>query len=253
MDAAIEYALWFVNNAAVGGNVCVFQNVDDVTVSGGGELKTLAWMVTGANTGSEIKFLWSTSYNYVWFDYTPTLTQGITSATLDSQVTLSKNQYGYVFSTLASVAAGELSIKMDQSIPAANNTVAGIGMSGAGTFAVAAQPNIAPEFTPAETAELTYLINFNCDNEVNSVINIENITNAATITFPYGVNTMTATYKNDGTWTVTNGAPPQSRSLTGSTSNNQYIYQPGIGIKKYESNDGTTKKVAASSLWQDTF
>lgn len=241
MDAVTEYALWFVNNAAVGGNVCVFQNADNVTVSGGGEIKTLAWMVTGANTGSEIKFVWDTNYNYVWFNYTPILTQGITSATLGSQLTLSENQYGYIFSSPATGTAGEFSVVMDQSIPAVNDTVAGIGMSGAGTFAVAAQPNITPRFTPAESADLTYLINFNCDNAVNSVINLANITNATTITFPYGVDTMTATYNIDGTWTLTNGAPPQARSIN-SASNNQYIYQPGVGVKKYESNSSTTKK-----------
>jgi hypothetical protein len=222
-----DYALWFVNNYSIGVNVCVYQDIGNVTKSGIGSLDALAWMVTGANSGSQVKFIWTTRYQYVWFAYGPPLTQAFLAATLSSQVTLSKNTFGYQFSAPAQGNAGQFSIAMDTSIPPVrvSEVVAGIGMDGAGTLAVAASPNISVGFTPVSDAGLVYWISAGYSGSVNDIIVPSGMNAPQKIAYPPGIVEITAQYNADGTWTVSNGPP--NTSGTKQSVPNVAIYRPG--------------------------
>jgi hypothetical protein len=210
MAASKKFTLWCLNNSNADGNVCVYQDVSNVVQSGGTGLCILAWMVAGANSGSQIRFAWNTGYQFAWFDDNAHLTQAFKPAALGDQVTLSRNQFGHQFSPSASGTDAQLTIKMDQSVPSANNIVAGIGMDGAGTFAVAARPNTVATFTPVADDALVYWISFGYHGRANQPITPANMNLPQKISFPYKVREMTAVYNVDGTWTMFHGHPSAS-------------------------------------------
>ncbi|TDR77806.1 hypothetical protein [Paludibacterium purpuratum] len=232
-----SFTLWCVNNSNNAGNVCVYQDSGNVAATGTGTLDTLAWMVTGANPGIQIQFIWNTAYDLVWFDNDPTPSQQILPTSTGNQATLSKNSYGYLFSPTTTGTAGQLTVRTDTSIPAVNNVITGIGMDGAGTFGYPALPNVGYGFTPASTANLSYWISFGYSGKVNQSITVASMNNPQQITFPYGVTTMTATYQIDGTWSVSTGAPVNAMtteafatSAEDSPTQQVLVYRPGVGL-----------------------
>lgn len=224
MSAPQNYVLWCVNNSSSPGNICVYQDAGNVALAGVSPLQTLAWLVVGSNPGGQIKFMWSTSYDFAWFNHGSTLTQSIVSASVGQKVVLSKNQYGYVFSTPVAGDASALTIATDTTIPATNSAIAGIGMDGAGTFGVSAMPNISTTFTPS--ANLSYWISFGYNGDVNDVLNPASMNAPQQITFPPGIIVMTATYQTNGTWALTQGAPGTASFSTKSTTADIVVYNP---------------------------
>ncbi|OOV94731.1 hypothetical protein [Pseudomonas sp. MF4836] len=223
--SAVQYAIWFINNSSSSGNACVYQDSANVTLNNGDGFQTLAWMVMGANPGTQIKFVWSLSYDLVWFDYDSPLTQQIIAAPPGNQVTLSQNQYGYTFSKPSSGTAGSLVIKADATVAPVNNVICGIGLDGAGTFGVKPQPNQAGTFTPC-TGPLTYWISFGYNGATNDVIVPEALNLSQQITFPAGIYNMTAFYNIDGTWTLKSGSPSQPASMAKGQQTGPIIYNP---------------------------
>ncbi|EPL03514.1 hypothetical protein [Pseudomonas sp. CF161] len=223
--SAAQYAIWFINNSSSSGNVCVYQDPANVTFNNSDALQTLAWMVMGANPGTQIQFVWSLSYDLVWFDYDSPLTQQILAAPPGNQVTLSQNQYGYMFSKPSSGTAGALVIKADATVAPVNNVICGIGLGGAGTFGVKPQPNQTGTFTPC-TGALTYWISFGYNGATNDVIDPEALNLSQQITFPPGVYSMTALYNLDGTWTLQSGSPIQPASMTQTAKASPITYNP---------------------------
>jgi len=223
--SAVQYAIWFINNSSSSGNVCVYQDTTNVTFNNSDALQTLAWMVMGANPGTQIKFVWSLSYDLVWFNYQSPLTQQIIAAPPGNQVTLSQNPYGYMFSQPTPGTAGALVIKADASVAPVNTVICGIGLDGAGTFGVKPQPNQTGTFTPS-TGPLTYWISFGYNGATNDVIVPEVLNLSQQITFPAGIYSMTALYNLDGTWTLKNGSPSQPTSMAQSKQAGPITYNP---------------------------
>lgn len=222
MSAPPDYVLWCVNNSLSSGNICVYQDAGNATVAA--PMKTLAWLVVGSNPGGQIKFMWSTNYDFAWFNQGSTLTQSIIQASVGQKVALSKNQYGYAFSTPVAGDAGALTITTDSTIPPTNCVIAGIGMGGAGTFGVSPMPNINTAFTPS--ANLSYWISFGYNGDVNDVINPASMNAPQQITFPAGITVMTVTYQTNGTWVLTQGAPGTASFSTKSTTADIVVYNP---------------------------
>jgi hypothetical protein len=226
MSNSINYVLWCVNNSGSAGNVCVYQDPGNVVYIGVNELQTLSWMVQGINSGSQVQFTWAINYSYVWFDYATPLTQGITDATLGTQIALSKNTFGYEFSSPTTGTGGLLTITTNSSIPPSDNSVSGIGMDGAGTFSTINLPNINTTYEPNTDQNLTYWISFGYTGESNEIIQPASMNSPTKIMFPDGVNTVTATYNVDGTWIITNGAPATNDVLEADF----VVYTAGIGV-----------------------
>lgn len=110
-------------------------------------------------------------------------------------LTYQDNAYNFKNKTQGS-KPGTLYIEQDGTIPLKQAAV-GIGMSGFGTFAVQAQPNLNLTFTPHPKYWITFG-NFTQDE----VLDIAEITNPAEVAFPPGVTSMTAILKSDNTWSV---------------------------------------------------
>lgn len=204
-----QYNLWFVNQSASAGKVCIYQNINNLPCNG--VSKQLAWMLTGANPSVQVNFIWGADYNFVWFDYDLPETQQITAANVSTGevINFCKNQYGYYFQTPTTVTTnGQLTIQSEGTIPSVNNTVVGIGMHGAGTFAFNSGPNLDFVFNPVSDANLLYWISFgNYSFKVNDVIDISTLNSPGMICFPYGVYTMTAVLNSSNQWNIYPGAP----------------------------------------------
>ena len=207
--SAQQYKICFVNQSGYAGNVCIFQDGGNV-VFNQGTPSVLAWMVTGANPTVQVNFKWQTDYNFVWFDYSAPQTLQIIAANISAgnAVPLSWNQYGYYFQALQAASAGLLSIKMDASIPSINNAVAGIGMSGAGTFASNARANTQCSYTPSVDGKLVYWIGFGAPFVLNEPINLATLPiNPQQISFPPGIYVMTAVLNSQNLWSIYPGTP----------------------------------------------
>ncbi len=210
MSSNQQYCIWFVNQSASAGKVCVYQDNSNVTFSQT-NCKVLAWMLTGANSLVQVKLQWRADYDFVWFDYSSPETRQVlpTNVNTGNSVAFKKNQYGYYFQTMAANGpAGQLSIQSDGSIPTVNKTLVGIGMNGAGTFAAPAGPNLNYRFTPVKDASLVYWISFGYYSfEVNDPIDTATLNTPAQIIFPYGVYTMTAVLNSQNQWSIYSGPP----------------------------------------------
>lgn len=229
MTQSDQFELWFGNQSGTGGQALVYQDLANVAFTGQG-LQQLAWMVAGANPSVWIRFLWSVDYGFVWSDESQTASFQNQPADLQTanQVTLSHNQFGFLFSApRAGSPAGTLLVAEDGSIPVANQALAGISMSQAGIFAVAAGPNRNLAFTPAASAALSYQITFGqYDFSVGDQIVAATLNPAGDVTFPTGVTVMTAVLDTANRWSVTSGAPSLSRAAGYSV----LTYQAGIGL-----------------------
>ncbi|WP_429844868.1 hypothetical protein [Brevibacillus sp. FIR094] len=131
---------------------CMYQKGVDVNDP---DVQSLAWFSKGCNPKTLVTFRWNIDYSFVWSEV-GTLTPGVvftanevveTDLNKENYIVLSKNDSGYFFEGQKDSAGGVLHIYQDDSIPSKAASV-GIGMSGNGTFAVPAQPNMTAKFTP---------------------------------------------------------------------------------------------------------
>jgi len=200
--AGQTYTLIFQNNSSNAGDVCVYQTDPNIGVP---DVMSLAWFSEYNYPTTQVQFQWEIDYSFVW-GQTGNLVPGVVfsasqtwAADLQSknQVTLTYDQ-AYTFANQTyGPQSGTLYITEDRSLPLKDASV-GIGMSGAGTFVVQAQPNLNLLFTPHPI----YWITFG-DFEPGEVLDIESITNVAQVAFPPNIFTMSAVLNPDNTWTVT--------------------------------------------------
>ncbi len=123
-----------------------------------------------------------------------------TSPTENNEITLTKQDGNYKFINQQNFyEQGTFSITSDM-YTAINQASVGIGMSGAGTFAVQAQPNMTFRFTPHPE----YWITFG-EVEQGQVLHPSEISKAVQVEFPYGIFSMNVTLNADKSWTVTPG------------------------------------------------
>lgn len=220
-----QYELWFGNQSTNAGKACVYQNATNVNVNLRPE--QLAWMVYGANQSTWIRFKWNLDYAFDWIDQGPPRSSQVAAADLatSNSITLSHNDFGYFFSGQAAGTQGKLTIREDDSIPTVNQAIVGIGMSRAGTFAVAASPNQNLVFTPAPVSECTYSITFGQYTfQTGDVLDISALNPSGLIRFPTGVNSMTAILTSANQWDITAGVPP-IEIVTAAL-----VYEAGVGV-----------------------
>jgi rhizosphere induced protein len=208
MSGSQLYNLFFKNQSGLAGNVVVYQNLNNI-LANQGNIKVLAWMLTGANPTTQVDFTWSTDYNFAWFDYGSPKSQQIINCNPGESVPFSCNQFGYNFQPPPTDIPGDsLQIKSDNTIPTVNNTVVGISMHGAGTFAFASGPNLTYVLTPAQDGNLAYWISFgNYTFEVNDPIDVSTLNSPGCISFPGGIYAVTAVLNSQNAWQIFPGMP----------------------------------------------
>lgn len=198
----VKYTVRFVNQSTNSGDVCMFQKDPDLGMS---NVFSLAWFTKYAHPSTKLDFRWEVDYSFVWSE-TGVLTPGVvfdatqewpTDLKTNNQVTLTYDRGAYRFKDQTKGdREGLMYIGQDKSVPLRQASV-GIGMSGAGTFVLQAQPNINLTFTPHPT----YWIAFG-EFIPGEVLDIQHITGAAQIKFPANVFSMTAILQEDNTWRI---------------------------------------------------
>jgi hypothetical protein len=199
---ADNYSLIFVNNSTMLGDACVYQTNPDTNDP---SVMSLAWFSKRTQPTTRVRFDWTIDYSFIWSE-TGVLVPGViftasqewpADLTYKNQVQFTKTGGAYTFQNQTSgPQGGTLYIKEDSTIPPQQASV-GIGMSGAGTFAVQAQPNMTAMFTPHPR----YWIAFG--NFIpGQVLDIAHINNPGEIDFPYATYSMTAILNQDMTWTI---------------------------------------------------
>lgn len=227
-----QFQLYFVNGSTSAGTLCVYQADRNVSVNQTG-LTVLAWMMAGANPSTVIEFIWTTTYDFMWIDYDQPRSYGRAAANLNTanSITFAKNSFGYYFPAPPTGVAGSgFTIQSDGTIPSVNNTVAGIGMSGAGTFAAPAKPNLNYVFTPVADASLTYCVSFGYYTfQVGDPVPVSQLNPSGQVRFPPGVSAMTATLNSANQWNIYAGAPlGQDAALAARRT--AIVYEAGKGI-----------------------
>jgi len=197
-----QYSIQFTNNSTNEWNACVFQQDQQINNPG---IMSLAWFAELCNPNTKCTFTWTLDYSFVWSE-TGMLVPGVTfgasevlpvsSLASGNQVTLDNNG-AFLFSNQATCTpGGSLYISQTNNIPLNMGSV-GIGMSGAGTFVVQAQPNIDLTFTPHPE----YWMAFG-QYTTGQVLNTQEMTNTVQVTFPPNIYTMYVTLDAGNNWTV---------------------------------------------------
>lgn len=198
----VQYTLNAVNNSTQTGSICVYQSDPNVNNP---QVMSLAWFSKAVAPKTKTKFTWTIDYSFVWsetgqlvpgvvFDASQTFPADLSST---NQVTFMKAGGAFTFANqTAGPGAGSLYIMEDGSIPS-NTASVGIGMSGAGTFAVPSQPNMTLIFSPHPK----YWVTFG-NYEAGEVLDITSISQKAQIDYPINVYSMTATFGADNKWTI---------------------------------------------------
>ncbi len=199
-----DYQINFINNSTNAGNFMVFQQDPNLN---GPDIASLAWITKFLHPNTNGSFNWKLGFDFVWME-NKSLASGITSVTsqcipadLVTNNTIMLTYDGaYNFTAQPpATTEGSLYITTDQTIPPKQVGV-GIGMSGAPTFLVSAEPNFNLTFSP----QPDYWIAFG-EFEQGQVLNVKELTNSAQVVFPEGINTVNITLNADNTWTILPG------------------------------------------------
>lgn len=202
MDAGQPYTVVFVNNSPSAGNFCLYQKDPNMNVP---NVMSLAWFTKYTYPTTKASFTWSIDYSFVWsetgqlvpgvlFLASQTVPAGLTS---NNTITLDYNQ-AYVFKNQQTgTPSGSLVINDSATVPV-NKASVGIGMSGAGTFVVQAQPNTTQTFTPHPQYWATF-----GNYQQGQVLDVQNmVSQSVQINFPPNSYTVLVTLNPDNTWTV---------------------------------------------------
>lgn len=203
--AAQSYTLRFKNRSGSQHDFLCYQQGINVNTP---YVYTLAWFAKPVANGVDVDFTWSIDYSFVWSEQ-GTLKPGITfnaqqviSADLQTANLVSFTDIDDAFQFGAPTAAGtagSLTIDCDGTIPKGAATV-GIGMSGQGTHAVAAEPNFAAVFT----VHPEYWISFG-SFVPGQVVDEQTMVNSDQVNFPVNVYDMTATLDSGNNWSLAQG------------------------------------------------
>ncbi|MGZ4976104.1 MAG: hypothetical protein ACXV8O_03030 [Methylobacter sp.] len=197
------YTVNFINNSNNAGSAYMFQSNPGANLQG---VLALAWFSYGTNPGTVASFQWEVDYNMFW-STTGVLAGGVNvvasqskSCTLQSnnEIGLTYNSFGFTFQNQTTSSTPGISFLQDNTIPA-NTASIGIGMSGAGTFAVQAQPNMTANFNPTPTYWLGFSL---APIQQGSVLINQNPTGVPQITFPPSMYTATVTLSSTNVFSV---------------------------------------------------
>jgi rhizosphere induced protein len=180
-----QYSLTCVNNSSLPGSFAVFQKAPPTTMPG--NVFSLAWFARPAHPGTSVTFQWGVDYSFVWSE-TGILRPGIkfkaaqaipADPDRQNQVQLTVDSVGASYFTAPTNAGSPGSLTIQQlSNVVPNRTSVGVGMSGSGTFAIQAAPNMTAVFTPHPN----YWVIFG-DFQTGDVMDIEDVTNAQEVTY----------------------------------------------------------------------
>ena len=128
---SIKYSLCVTNNAALAGNMCVYQTFDEQqTIK---NLFSLAWFCRGCNPSTKVRFTWGTDYAFFWSE-SGELVPGVTvdasqDAPADNNaITLTHADGRFLFTNATqAVPSGTLGLFADQTVPS-NTAAVGISM-----------------------------------------------------------------------------------------------------------------------------
>lgn len=200
--AGTSYSLTLKNESAQHYTFYVFQKDPDQASA---DIFSLAWFASpfAIVPGNQIKFNWTIDYNFVW-GATGTLMPGVTfhaSGLVDAdpagsnKTNFTIDPGPHLTDPTKGEPSGSLVIKDGPEVP--NNAFSvGIGMSGAGTFAVQAGPNLTHAFTPTPT----YYIGAGQNVHVGDVLDIVTSNPVAQVKFGHGEYNESYTLKSDNKW-----------------------------------------------------
>lgn len=203
--AGQPYTLRFKNRSESQHDFLVYQQGLDVNQP---NVFTLAWFAKPVANGVDVDFTWTIDYSFVWSEQgilmpgIQFLAQQVLPAGLIDQNMVDFTRIGGAFqfaSQSGGGAQGSLTIDQDNTIPKKLATV-GIGMSGYGTHAVAAEPNTAAVFSPHPE----YWVSFG-SFEQGQVLDIQTLVNSVEVPFPANVYEITVTLDSGNNWTITQG------------------------------------------------
>jgi hypothetical protein len=190
-----SYSLTCINKSEQLGSFAVFQKPLPTVVPG--DVFPLAWFARPTHPGTQVTFSWTVNYNFVWSE-TGVLQPGIVFNASEvmsadpygsNYIKLTEDKWGatYFDTPDSNGAIGSLTIKQLHNV-VPNRTSVGVGMSGAGTFAVQASPNMTTVFTPTPN----YWVLFG-NFQAGQVMDIENITGDIEVTYGGSLTSRTAT------------------------------------------------------------
>ncbi len=168
---------------------------------------SLAWFCSPyeIKVGDRITFQWEIEYNFTWSD-TGVLMPGVTySASGEKDCSpAGKNTTEFALDPgpglsdpVKSPPAGSLVINDGSSVPA-NQFSVGIGMSGTGSYAVQAGPNLTHTFTPTPS----YYVAAGKNLTVGTVLSIDTITKTAEAKFKNAVYHLDCTLNDANEWEI---------------------------------------------------
>lgn len=180
-----QYSLTCVNNSNLPGSFAVFQKAPPTTMPG--NVFSLAWFARPAHPGTSVTFQWGVDYSFVWSE-TGILRPGINFNASQAipadpdrqnfvQLTVDGVGASYFATPSSAGSSGSLTIQQLSSV-VPNRTSVGVGMSGSGTFAIQAAPNMTAVFTPHPN----YWVIFG-NFKTGDVMDIEDVTSAQEVTF----------------------------------------------------------------------
>lgn len=204
MSTGDQYTLVFDNKSSRYAELCVFQQDPAFDVAG---IETLAWLVEPVAPTTRLTLTWTTELDFVW-SATGSLAPGVVGTavqvwpanlTTTNQVTFDVVQGAYTFrDQTQGPTSGSLTILESRNIPV-NQAAVGLGMAGAATYYVQAQPNVTLTFQPGETVQ--YWVSF-ASYTAGEVLDVPSIADKTQVVYPVNVYSMTATLSADNTWLI---------------------------------------------------
>lgn len=200
------YTMSFRNESSLFGNFCIYlrdprQQIDP-------NLFTLAWLVKPCHPGTSAEFQWNIEYGLTWSETGKLGKDQVSFSCSEMRVidpsdaennslgiTKENNAYHFI-EGVKNYPKGALGIRSDHTIPVTGLSL-GITMSGQPAFALPATPNYSFCFEPHPE----YWVAFG--NFVpGEVIDVNTVSSAAKVAFPFGEFDRTVTFNEDNTWTV---------------------------------------------------
>lgn len=215
------YTLRVINDSDSLWDMCVYQVDPDIGVP---KVMSLAWFTKPAMPTTTVTFTWTVDYSFIWcetgqlipgvyFDASqhwpadPKVVRASTPAIAGNQIGFTDDKGAFTFTSTETPGAreGSLYVNQDGTIPP-NKVSVGLGMSGAGTYAVQGKPNVHLNFTPHPVYWLaagTFT--------TGEVLDMGEINNPVAITFPVNTYSLTATLDQSDLWTVNQTAQVNAR------------------------------------------
>jgi hypothetical protein len=213
---ADTYTLTFINNSSNDWTFCCYQTDPKI---GPKDVKSLAWYTKMVAAGAEVEFEWTIDYSFVWSEMGSVVpgvifkaSQKVPAGTQEKNAIdftrISNDAFKLVNQTTDPRYKGSLVIHQDEKIPL-NKAAVGIGMSGAGTFIVPAQPSIDVSFSPHPS----YWVTFG-DYVKGQVLDTQQVTKKAEVPYPNNIYAMYAILGQNNQWTIASVNARNARFLS---------------------------------------